>query len=170
MSNNVPVDIIDLGEFIIELYKKPLRLFSGEFSKYFCSLIVKNKIGVTVATINTSEVEIANLLDNIYFYIECSQDTMYSFAIDGTNNKFYTVGINKYLPYMDITPEDYIDIYSSIANSDVLMNKVARINVTNKLEELVTKLYNVYILNSDMDYDTIFALDPNIYYLHFVKK
>ena len=160
------IDTIELEEFTMELYRRDLSLFSGEFSKYFCTIIIKNKIGVVIASIKTSDVEIVNLLDNIYFYLETKNDTMYSFAMDD-QSVYYTVSLNTYIPYIDgimdstLNVKHYMTFFATrFTLVDSNMKTLCRLDVTNKIEEICNKLYNAYVASSDMEYNTIYAMNP----------
>lgn len=163
------IDTIKFSEFVIELHRDDLKLFEGEFSKYYCTLIVKNTIGVTICTIKTTDVEIVNLLDNIYFYCTYNQDTMYSFAMDNTS-VIYTIGLRSYKPYTSENIQNYLDIYSGVFIHDGRINKICSINITDKVYELCNKLYKAYVLDSDMEYDTIFNMNPDIIQFSNVKS
>ena len=160
------IDSIELEEFTMELYRRDLSLFTGEFSKYFCTIVIKNKIGVNIAAIKTSDVEIVNLLDNIYFYMETKSDTMYSFAMDN-ESVYYTISLNTYVPYIDGIMKDipnvkhYMVVYTTrFTQVDSSMKIICRMDITDKIEEICNRLYDAYVASSDMEYNTIYAMNP----------
>ena len=156
------IDTIQFQDYTIELYRENLRLFEGEFAKYYCSILVLNKLGTELCNIKTTDIEIANLLDNIYFYFGYDEDTTYTFAM---NDKAITYAIGFRNSKDQDNTNSYMDIYSGILvdNYNNNMHKICSICITERIYEIVAKLYNSYIINSDMDYDTIFEINPENY-------
>ena len=148
------LDYLQLPDHKIEFGRDNISHFNTEYSKYICTINILSNLSVKICSIIISDVEVANLLDNIYFYLDYNHDTMYSFSID-CNSIQYTVSFYKEYG------RDYMAILSTdIKSNDFSMVLVAKLDITDNIIPLADKLYHNYIIDSDIEYDSIFYLNP----------
>ncbi len=143
--------ITEDNNYIIELERKTSIFQQG---RALCNITFKNIYEKVIASINISDIEIVNFIDNFYAFYEVGSDIIYSFNPDSINNIVYSIGFNvlqndrfNRMMNEDYT-KDFLTLYSY--NSELEMNtKVLSFEITNSGEAIINLLYETFIEPND---------------------
>lgn len=142
------------NNYIIELNRKVSYL---DNNRIICNIVFKTILEKEIASLNISDIEIINLIDNIYSFYELGQDIMYSFNINYSNCITYIIGLsikNKegYIieGFNDSYTKDYLTLYSLNINNENLV-KILSFEITDSIEILCNTLYDIFIEDIDED-------------------
>ena len=142
------------NNYIIELNRKVSYL---DNNRIICNIVFKTILEKEIASLNISDIEIINLIDNIYSFYELGQDIMYSFNINNSNCITYIIGLsikNKegYIieGFNDSYTKDYLTLYSLNINNENLV-KILSFEITDSIEILCNTLYDIFIEDIDED-------------------
>ena len=100
---------------------------------------------------NISDIEIVNIIDNIYAYNEFGGNIIYSINAESSDMTYYSIGFsteqsNNFLNGLSFETKDILTIY---AYRNETMMKILSFNVSNSLESFCNTLYDVFIEDID---------------------
>ena len=136
------------NDYIIELSKRR-SIFSP--NRVICNITFKNILGITILSLNISDIEIVNIIDNIYAYNEFGGNIIYSINAESSDMTYYSIGFsteqsNNFLNELSFETKDILTIY---AYRNETMMKILSFDITNSLESFCNTLYDVFI--GDLD-------------------
>ena len=136
------------NDYIIELSKRR-SIFSP--NRIICNITFKNILGITILSLNISDIEIVNIIDNIYAYNEFGGNIIYSINVESSDMTHYFIGFsteqsNNFLNGLSFETKDILTIY---AYRNETMMKILSFNVSNSLESFCNTLYDVFIEDID---------------------
>ena len=100
------------NDYIIELSKRR-SIFSP--NRIICNITFKNILGITVLSLNISDIEIVNIIDNIYAYNEFGGNIIYSINTESSDMTYYSIGFsseqsNNFLNGLSFETKDILTI------------------------------------------------------------
>jgi hypothetical protein len=144
--------------YIIKLRRKPrLSMFSVDSqSSYVCEIEFQNNIGISILTLRTTEMDIANMLDSFYNLIELNlgREVYHYFSLTGTDCIPKMAGL--YTDDLYIQNNPYTNYYQTINNQYILV-------IYDKLDDGL-----VQRLSIKMNYQTVYDLLEKIYYTFLI--
>lgn len=131
----------DNNEYTVELSKID-SIFSD---RVLCNLKFKDSIDNIVLDLTISEIDLLNMIDNIYegLYL---YDILYTFQTPNKDNITYSIGLTSYPNENNVnTVIDYLNVrrYITIYKNDLY--KVLTFEITNSLDQFCELLYDEYI-------------------------
>ncbi len=139
--------ITENRDIVLELNSKS-TIFSKD--RIICNIVFKNNIGTILADIKFPDYELINLIDNIYAFLDISDNIMYTLkSYNDIDCKIYSIGLSTeynnpmeyYSPY-DLNIKRYLSLYSFYEDT---MIKILSFEVTHTLDELTDLLYEFFI-------------------------
>ena len=79
------------NDYIIELSKRR-SIFSP--NRIICNITFKNILGIIILSLNISDIEIVNIIDNIYAYNEFRGNIIYSINTESSDMTYYSIGFS----------------------------------------------------------------------------
>ena len=148
MNNKVRI-VTEDNNYIIELERK-ISIFQKD--RALCNITFKNIYEKIIASINISDIEIVNFIDNFYAFYDIGSDIIYSFNPDSINNIIYSIGFNVLQNNdqfsFDNCTKDICTLYSY--NSQLETNtKILSFEITNSAEMIINLLYETFIEPND---------------------
>ena len=122
--------------YIIDLSKRR-SIFSP--NRVICNITFKNILGITILSLNISDIEIVNIIDNIYAYNEFGGNIIYSINTESSDMTYYSIGFST-------EQSNNLTIY---AYRNETMMKILSFDITNSLESFCNTLYDVFIEDID---------------------
>ena len=137
--------IPDNKEYIIKFTKKKLIL---DQNQYIYNIEFFNMFNTKILSINLSQIDIFNLIDNLDIFLNYDTDLMYS--VSSCNSENYIIGFSQFYmdedlikDFNDFHGKDIVTIYTS---KDEYINKILTFEISNssdKLFDILVELYNL---------------------------
>lgn len=139
------------NDYIIELSKRK-SIFSS--NRTICNITFKNNLGNIILSLNLSDIELVNIIDNIYAYAEFGGNIIYSIRNNNENNICYSIGISSeyfddYSELGTICTKSNRDIFTVYSYRDDSMIKLLQFNISDSLQYFCDLLYETFIEDID---------------------
>ena len=130
----------DNREYTIDITSTP-SLFQQD--RVLCKLTFKDSINSPVLELTVSEMDILNLIDNIYAFLYTTTDILYTFQTPNKDNITYVIQLVSYqnTDINTIWNTNIRRFLSVLSYKDDIMNKILTFEVTNSLDTLCDILY-----------------------------
>lgn len=142
------------NDYIIELSKK-ISIFSS--NRIICNITFKSILGNTILSLDIPDIEIVNIIDNIYASFEFEGNIIYTLNSYNQDLISYSFGlsiIEQPNSFETLIEENlYIKyIFSVYCYNNGEMKRILSFNISNSLSTFADLLYNTFI--NDIDEDT----------------
>lgn len=138
------------NDYIIELNRRK-SIFKPNY--FICNITIKNIFGNIIISLDLSDLDIVNIMDNIYAFFEFGGSVMYSASAYNQNMNQYTfefsVEQSSLLSLFDGTKSPTRDIFTIYSYNNGIMTKVISINMADSLDYFVNLLYDTFFEDTD---------------------
>ena len=140
------------NDYIIELSKK-YSIFIPD--RVICNITFKSILGNIILSLDIPDIEIVNIIDNIYAFYEFGGNIIYSLNSYNQDLISYSFGLSIEQPNSieTLIGENLYtkDIFSVYYYNNGEMKRILSFNVSDSLSTFVELLYNVFIDDIDED-------------------
>ena len=141
------------NDYIIELSKK-ISIFSS--NRIICNITFKSILGNTILSLDIPDIEIVNIINNIYASFEFEGNIIYTLNSYNQDLISYSFGLSIEQPnsFETLIEENlYIKyIFSIYCYNNGEMKRILSFNISNSLSTFADLLYDTFI--NDIDEDT----------------
>ena len=141
------------NDYIIELSKK-ISIFSS--NRIICNITFKSILGNTILSLDIPDIEIVNIINNIYASFEFEGNIIYTLNSYNQDLISYSFGLSIEQPnsFETLIEENlYIKyIFSIYCYNNGEMKRILSFNISNYLSTFADLLYDTFI--NDIDEDT----------------